>query len=209
MYSHNFVIFFYHHIKSVSDLEDKQVAREEVSKLQLPRLNFVCDKHFLKFGYTPLVKMTEAQKPGYSKTFTLVCLMANIALSISIVLVNKSVYEFYHFPNMTLTCLHFVCTFVGMCICRAMGMFQPKALPLLKMAPIAVTFCGFVVFTNLSLQYNTVGTYQIIKSMTTPCIIILQTYFYQREFSTKVKFTLVSNANYSNHSHVCMCVSLC
>lgn len=136
--------------------------------------------------------MGEQVKKEYSKTFTGICLLANIALSIGIVLVNKSVYEFYKFPNMTLTCLHFICTFVGMSACRSMGIFTPKPLPLLKMAPLAMTFCGFVVFTNLSLQFNTVGTYQIIKSMTTPCIIVLQTYFYQRDFSTKVKCTLVS-----------------
>lgn len=78
-----------------------------------------------------------------------------------------------------------------MCMCRALGIFTPKPLPLIKMAPIAITFCGFVVFTNLSLQYNTVGTYQIIKSMTTPCIIVIQSYYYARDFSTKVKLTLV------------------
>ena len=132
------------------------------------------------------------EKKEYSKGFTLLCLIGNIALSIGIVLVNKSVYEFYHFPNMTLTCLHFICTFLGMCMCRALGIFTPKPLPLIKMAPIAITFCGFVVFTNLSLQYNTVGTYQIIKSMTTPCIIVIQSYYYARDFSTKVKLTLVS-----------------
>ena len=27
--------------------------------------------------------------------------------------------------------------------------------------PLALSFCGFVVFTNLSLKYNTVGTYQV------------------------------------------------
>merc|ERR1712170_131604 len=51
--------------------------------------------------------------------------------------------------------------------------------------------CGFVVLTNLSLQTNTVGTYQLIKTMTTPCIIVLQTFFYSRSFSTEVKRTLI------------------
>ncbi|KAH9504837.1 hypothetical protein Btru_062071 [Bulinus truncatus] len=59
------------------------------------------------------------------------------------------------------------------------------------MLPIAISFCGFVVFTNLSLESNTVGTYQIIKTMTTPCIIIIQTYFYGKHFSLTVKLTLI------------------
>lgn len=150
------------------------------------------------------------EKKEYSRAFTLCCLLANIALSIGIVLVNKSVYEFYQFPNMTLTCLHFVCTSLGMLLCRALGLFQPKQLPLLKMAPIALTFCGFVVFTNLSLQYNTVGTYQIIKSMTTPCIIFLQSRFYDRLFSARVKLTLVRQLLLFSLGHsniVCLALS--
>jgi len=59
------------------------------------------------------------------------------------------------------------------------------------MVPVSLTFCGFVVLTNLSLQSNTVGTYQIIKTMTTPMIIVIQTAFYARIFSLPVKLTLV------------------
>ena len=135
--------------------------------------------------------MTEQK--GHSRAFVLCCLLMNIALSISIVLVNKSVYEFYMFPNMTLTCIHFVCTSIGMVVSQYFGVFTVKKLPISKMVPIALTFCGFVMFTNLSLQFNTVGTYQIIKSLTTPTIIMIQTYFYGRHFSTKVKLTLVSS----------------
>ncbi|ESO12907.1 hypothetical protein HELRODRAFT_62849 [Helobdella robusta] len=120
-----------------------------------------------------------------------VCLVLNILLSISIVFVNKLVYTRIMFPNMTLTCVHFVFTTIGMCICRFCSMFEFKLLPISKMIPISLTFCGFVVLTNLSLQSNTVGTYQIIKTMTTPGIIILQTFFYGRSFSTKVKLTLI------------------
>ena len=138
------------------------------------------------------------EKKELSKYFVTFCVIANIALSISIVLVNKSVYQHYQFPNMTLTCLHFVCTSLGMLLCRALGFFQPKQLPLAKMAPIALTFCGFVVFTNLSLQHNTVGTYQIVKSMTTPCIMFLQFRFYERTFSDRVKLTLVSSVKTSS-----------
>ncbi len=142
---------------------------------------------------------TESQeKPAHSKLFVAMCLVLNIMFSISIVLLNKTVYTKYGFPNMSLTCLHFICTTIGMFICRLLGIFTPKALPLDKMIPISLTFCGFVVFTNLSLQNNTVGTYQLIKTMTTPCIIVLQTYFYNRSFSWAIKFTLVR--------HLTLCV---
>ena len=135
--------------------------------------------------------MEGAEKPVYSKLFVTICLLLNIALSISIVMLNKTIYTYYGFPNISMTCIHFIFTSIGMLILRASGQFVPKTLPLSKMLPISMTFCGFVVFTNLSLQTNTVGTYQIIKTMTTPGIMIIQTYFYNRSFSIPVRCTLV------------------
>ena len=128
----------------------------------------------------------------YSKAFIGLCLFLNVCFSIIIVLLNKWIYTHYGFPNITMTCLHFVFTTIGLLICQFLGVFSPKSLPIRSMLPLSLSFCGFVVFTNLSLQTNTVGTYQLAKTMTTPCIIIVQTYFYNREFSTKIKLTLVS-----------------
>ena len=140
------------------------------------------------------IKMADQEdtKPKHGKLFVTSCLIGNIILSISIVMLNKTVYTYYGFPNVSMTCLHFVFTTIGMVICRAFGIFHPKPLPLTKMIPISMTFCGFVVFTNLSLQYNTVGTYQIIKTMTMPCIMIIQIMYYSRTFSSKVRLTIVS-----------------
>ena len=44
------------------------------------------------------------------KPFIALCLAMNIGLSISIVLLNKTVYTRYGFPNMTMTCLLFIFT---------------------------------------------------------------------------------------------------
>ena len=127
-----------------------------------------------------------------SQLFVSICLGLNICCSIIIVLINKWIYTHYGFPNVTLTCIHFIVTSLGLVICYQFSLFQPKRLPVVKMMPLAMTFCGFVVFTNLSLETNTVGTYQIIKTMTTPCIMFIQTRFYEKSFSTQVKLTVVS-----------------
>ncbi|XP_064633383.1 solute carrier family 35 member E3-like [Lineus longissimus] len=129
--------------------------------------------------------------PPPSKSFVSLCLFLNICCSILIVLINKWIYTHYHFPNITLTCIHFVVTSLGLLICQKLNMFQPKSVPIWDMLPLSLTFCGFVVFTNLSLQTNTVGTYQLAKTMTTPCIIVIQTHFYSKSFTTKVKLTLI------------------
>jgi solute carrier family 35 protein E3 len=120
----------------------------------------------------------------------------NVGSSVLIVLVNKIIYSHYGFPNMALTCLHFFMTFLGLLICKNVGIFEPKKLPLIAMAPLSLTFCGFVVLTNLSLQFNTVGTYQIIKVLTMPIVMIISFAFYGKTYTFKVISTLVSLLNW-------------
>ena len=147
-----------------------------------PRDLILCQRHWT-------VNMRVIMAP--SKTFILFSLIGNIASSILIVLLNKWIYTHYGFPNISMTCLHFVFTTFGLFICERLQIFERKQLPILKMLPLSLTFCGFVVFTNLSLQTNTVGTYQLAKTMTTPCIILIQTLYYDRQFSLGIKCTLV------------------
>lgn len=118
-------------------------------------------------------------------------LLLNLFCSMCIVFLNKWVYTVIRFPNITLTCIHFAATFFGLCICHYTNLFKPKRLQIIQVFPLSLTFCGFVVFTNLSLQSNTVGTYQLFKVLTTPAIIIIQSYFYNTEFETRIKLTLL------------------
>ena len=85
----------------------------------------------------------------------------NISVSIAIVLINKWLYTVVGFPNMTLTFMHFISTFFCLHVCQLLGVFSVKKVPLISMIPLALCFCGFVVLTNLSLENNSVGTYQV------------------------------------------------
>ncbi|XP_019753130.1 solute carrier family 35 member E3 isoform X2 [Hippocampus comes] len=118
-------------------------------------------------------------------------MLANLLSSICIVFINKWIYLHYGFPNMTLTLVHFAVTWLGLFACQTMDVFCPKRLPLRKIGWLALSFCGFVAFTNLSLQNNSIGTYQLAKAMTTPVIILIQTAYYKKTFSNKIKLTLV------------------
>ncbi|XP_027248138.1 solute carrier family 35 member E3 isoform X2 [Cricetulus griseus] len=118
-------------------------------------------------------------------------LLFNLLVSICIVFLNKWIYVHHGFPNMSLTLVHFVVTWLGLYICQKMDIFAPKSLPLSKILLLALSFCGFVVFTNLSLQNNTIGTYQLAKAMTTPVIIAIQTFWYQKSFSIRIQLTLI------------------
>ncbi len=119
-------------------------------------------------------------------------LTLNLASAIGIVFTNKYIFVSYGFPSMTLTLVHFFLTSLGLQLCVTLGIFTPARLRLLQVAPLAASFCGFVVFTNLSLQFNTVGTYQLAKSMTTPVILFLQALFFNKPSSLRVRLTVVS-----------------
>jgi len=151
---------------------------------------------------TPLddmVKEHEPPKPTQSlysrlvesRLSTLYMLM-NLASSISIVLLNKWVYHHFLFNYGTvLTFLHFFTTWLGLLVSSWLfGLFEIKKLPVLEVAPLALLFCGFVVLTNLSLQYNSVGFYQLAKVMTTPVIICIQAIFFQTRYSLNVILSL-------------------
>ncbi|XP_010880999.1 solute carrier family 35 member E3 [Esox lucius] len=127
----------------------------------------------------------------FSNSRLVIGLLANLLSSICIVFINKWIYVHYGFPNMTLTLIHFVVTWLGLWVCQKMDIFAPKSLQPTKIIWLALSFCGFVAFTNLSLQNNTIGTYQLAKAMTTPVIIGIQTMYYKKTFSTKIKLTLV------------------
>ncbi|XP_071816959.1 solute carrier family 35 member E3-like isoform X2 [Apostichopus japonicus] len=131
----------------------------------------------------------ENQGPG--KFLIGLALLINLCSSILIVFLNKWIYTVYGFPNITLTCVHFIMTSLGLALCLQCGLFMRKGVPMQALVPLSLTFCGFVVFTNLSLQNNTVGTYQLAKAMTTPCILFIHTFFYDKTYSRRVKLTLI------------------
>ncbi|XP_046742788.1 solute carrier family 35 member E3-like isoform X1 [Diprion similis] len=125
------------------------------------------------------------------RVLTFLCLVLNVFFSILIVLLNKMVYVRIGFPNVTLSMIHFAITFLGLIICEKLDVFCIKDVAIKEMVPIALTFCGFVVLTNLSLEHNTIGTYQVTKMLTTPCVVVMQAICYKKKFSMLVKLTLI------------------
>ncbi len=91
-----------------------------------------------------------------------------LELKIIISFLFSRIYVKHHFPNLTLTIFNFFITFLLLLICKQAKLFTHVKLPILSMIPISVCFGGFIALSNLSLQYNTVGTYQLIKLQVTP-----------------------------------------
>ena len=108
-------------------------------------------------------------------------------------------------PSVALVCYHFACTFIALYALQLLGVFAPKHVPAKKVLPISLAFCGSVVLNNLSLKYNTIGTYQgtkkesknyltqfsVLKCLADPLFIVIQTVFYEKRFSRAIKLTMV------------------
>jgi solute carrier family 35 protein E3 len=118
-------------------------------------------------------------------------LAINLISSIAIIQINKYIYEIYEFPNMTLTCLNFLFTFFGLLVCNFLNFYRFVRVPIQKMLPMSFSFCGFVLLTNYSLEYNSIGTYQCLKTLTIPGVMIISIFFYKQHYSMKVKFSVV------------------
>lgn len=118
-------------------------------------------------------------------------LFFNAASSIGIVFTNKLVFQMYNFKFGTLlTLIHFIFTYLGLEVCRFFGVFEKKDVSFRAVLPLCIAFCGFVALTNVSLVYNSVGFYQLMKVLTTPMIVFIQTMWYNETFSLKIKLSL-------------------
>ena len=103
-------------------------------------------------------------------------------------MLNKALFTHQKFPNMNLTCIYFAMTSIGLKICQQFDVFNARSLPLKRMLPLSLAFCGLY---NVSLQLNAVGAYQLIKVLTTPYIMFIHTMFYRKRFSIGIVLTLV------------------
>jgi len=115
----------------------------------------------------------------------------NFIVSVVIIWVNKFVYLGGFKYNVCMTALHFLFTFLGLEICRRKKMFEFKWVSIVQVLPICAAFSGFVVFNNLSLQYNPVGVYQLYKVMTTPVIVVVEYFAYNTVLPKKEAMALV------------------
>jgi solute carrier family 35 protein E3 len=115
----------------------------------------------------------------------------NIVASTSVVIINKWIFNQDKFQFATLlTVIHFACTYLALEVAANQNLFKKKRIAPTTMAPLCTAFCGFVLLTNLSLQFNSVSFYQCAKILTTPCIAAMQYYLYHTVFSYRIKLTL-------------------
>ena len=142
--------------------------------------------------YLPVDQEDSQSKTDLKNMTNSFYIILNIFSAVGIVTANKWVFQIAEFTFGTvLTIIHFIVTFIGLEICARMGVFERKHIPLFEIIGLCLSFCAFVVLSNLSLQHNSIGFYQIIKVLTIPCVVLIQIVFYKISFS---RFVLASLA---------------
>lgn len=123
---------------------------------------------------------------------TLCFMVLNFFSSTCIVVINKIAMDKYGFKfATTLTCFHLVATFILLLISSKLGLFEIKRLPVRDVSKLAAGTMGFICLTNLSLQFNSIGFYQVMKVMTTPTVVVIESLFYQKYLDNNLKISLL------------------
>eukprot|EP01080_Neovahlkampfia_damariscottae_P010053 gene10053-2477_t len=121
-----------------------------------------------------------------------IALSLNVFASCGTIFLNKHVFKNQGFTfGTTLTVFHFFVTFILCLLCSQLGVFEVKKLDMKKIIQLSLAFCGYVVFNNLSLMFNSVSFYQVMKILCTPLIIFIQSYFYDVQTDNRTKLALL------------------
>ncbi|KAI9374067.1 hypothetical protein BJX61DRAFT_344559 [Aspergillus egyptiacus] len=107
----------------------------------------------------------------------------NVTSTVGIVFTNKAIMSDVSFRNrqVSLACYHFFITGATLWIAslRFLGVFAPKYISVIQMAPIAAAMAIQVVLQNLSLANSSVMFHQLARLLLTPLVAFLNYVLYR------------------------------
>ena len=122
---------------------------------------------------------------------TVGALTLSVASSVSIVIVNKYLISTLGYRYVTfLTALHMLVTVGALRVAARSGWLEPKSIERGALLRFSILNGVSIGFLNLSLGFNSVGFYQMTKLAIIPCTVAIQTVFYAKQFSGRVKAAL-------------------
>mmetsp|Transcript_62262 Transcript_62262/g.103480 ORF Transcript_62262/g.103480 Transcript_62262/m.103480 type:complete len:352 (-) Transcript_62262:179-1234(-) len=110
----------------------------------------------------------------------------NFASAVGVIFVNKALFSHFSFSFTTaLTSFHYVSNAVGLELLAACGVFSKRSSPLSgRLLLLAIVVGMAPALNNLSLLLNSLGFYQVVKLLVTPCIVVLERMLYGARMST-------------------------
>ncbi|KAJ9178110.1 hypothetical protein P3X46_010022 [Hevea brasiliensis] len=119
-------------------------------------------------------------------------LFLSVASSVSIVICNKALMSNLGFPfATTLTSWHLMVTFCTLHCAQRFNMFESKSIDTKTVMLFGILNGVSIGLLNLSLGFNSIGFYQMTKLAIIPFTVLLETLFLKKQFSQKIKFSLL------------------
>lgn len=116
----------------------------------------------------------------------------SVISSVSIVICNKALISTLGFSfATTLTSWHLLVTFCSLHIALWLKLFEHKPFDARAVMGFGILNGISIGLLNLCLGFNSVGFYQMTKLAIIPCTVLLETLFFQKDFSRKIQFSLV------------------
>lgn len=108
---------------------------------------------------------------------------------------NKRIFETesLRHAQVTFAAFHFIVTSALLYILSrpAISLFQAKRVSLIQIIPLALAMIFNVVLQNASLAYSTIQFYQIVRTLLTPCVAMLNYALHRITISARIALTLV------------------
>lgn len=122
---------------------------------------------------------------------TVGALLLSVVSSVSIVICNKALISSLGFMfATTLTSWHLLVTFCSLHVALWMKLFEHKPFDPRAVMGFGILNGCSIGLLNLSLGFNSVGFYQMTKLAIIPCTVLLETFFFRKNFSGTIKFSL-------------------
>ncbi|ERN08375.1 hypothetical protein AMTR_s00148p00057680 [Amborella trichopoda] len=119
-------------------------------------------------------------------------LSLSVLSSVAIVICNKALITSLGFPfATTLTSWHLMVTFFTLHVAQRLNFFEPKSTDTKTVVLFGLLNGVSIGLLNLSLGFNSVGFYQMTKLAIIPFTVLLETIFLNKQFSQKIKFSLM------------------
>ena len=119
--------------------------------------------------------------------------LANVVSVVGVIMCNKVLYRppfDLHFPSLLMT-FHFFCTWCFVVAAKSFGWFNEKRIDSYQYIMLGFAQCCSVVFVNLSLMYNSVGIYQVLKFSNVLVICCVEFLWKKKTYSLGVYVSLV------------------
>lgn len=118
-------------------------------------------------------------------------LFLSVASSVSIVICNKALITNLAFPfATTLTSWHLMVTYCTLHVAHRLKLFENKPIDTKTVVLFGFLNGVSIGFLNLSLGFNSIGFYQMTKLAIIPFTVLLETLFFKKQFSKKIKLSL-------------------